>query len=65
MTEQIESGDIIYFVYTGSRYEAKLTSGGVWLRPMDGNFGEGYGMGGVVFERMLRDGLIKKEESDD
>ena len=66
MTEQIKTGDVVRFEHTENRYKIKLMPNGIWLQPLqsDGTTGNGYGVEDMTFKRMIRDGIIEREESD-
>jgi len=67
MSEQVKTGDVVRFECTDNLYRVKLELNG-WVRfmPIAGeSVGQGQRVEGTTFWRMLRDGVIKREVTDE
>jgi len=67
MSEQVKTGDVVRFECTDNLYRVKLELNG-WVRfmPIAGeSVGQGRRVENTTFQRMLRDGVITREETNE
>jgi len=66
MSEQIKTGDVIRFTYTGNRYKVLITPSWIHLETIGKTIGMAAGkMSLEELRDMMDDGVIELEESDD